>query len=295
MKRFLNRIALVLAVFLLLPQSVNAAQLLMPVGQVIGLALEDNTVTVAAFDEELGAAARNAGLRVGDRIIQIDDTQITSAADVHNALTQSDGTVEVDILRSGKNKRLKLVPEITDQGPKLGVYLKQGITGVGTVTWYDPESGNFGALGHGVNTSNGALVQMERGTAYRASVASVKKGQPGTPGQLLGTLDSGESLGALHKNTDQGIFGQCAEGWQGTCLPVAETDEIHTGPAYIRSTIQGNQVQEYSVEILKIYPASRNNGRNLLLQVTDPALLETTGGIVQGMGVSYNRDNQVNP
>lgn len=286
MKRFLNRIALVLALFLVLPQSVNAAELLVPVGQVIGLALEDNTVTVAAFDEELGAAARRAGLRVGDRITQIDGTQITSAADIRSALTRSDGTVDVDVLRGGKSKTLKLTPEITEEGPKLGVYLKQGITGVGTVTWYDPESGNFGALGHGVNTSEGTLVQMERGTVYRASVAAVKKGKPGTPGQLLGALQSSEPIGTLAKNTEQGIFGQCDEGWQGTCLPVAETDQISTGPAYIRSTIQGNQVQEYSVEILKIYPASRNNGRNLLLQVTDPVLLETTGGIVQGMSGS---------
>jgi len=295
MKQFLKRAALTLALFLLLPQSVNAAQLLIPVGEVIGIALEDNTVTVAAFDEDLGKAAREAGLKVGDRIAKIDNTQIRSAGDIHDALTRSNGTVEVDILREGKSRRLRLVPEITNEGPKLGVYLRQGVTGIGTVTWYDPKTNTFGALGHGVNTSDGKLVQMREGTVYRTSVVSVKKGTAGVPGQLMGTLEGREAIGDLTRNTDQGIFGHSKSGWNGTALPVAASEEIQAGPACIRSTVQGSKVQEYSVEILKIYPASRDNGRNMLLQVTDPALLETTGGIVQGMGVSYNKDNQWNP
>ena len=286
MKQFLKRAALTLALFLLLPQSVNAAQLLIPVGEVIGIALEDNTVTVAAFDEDLGKAAREAGLKVGDRIAKIDNTQIRSAGDIHDALTRSNGTVEVDILREGKSRRLRLVPEITNEGPKLGVYLRQGVTGIGTVTWYDPKTNTFGALGHGVNTSDGKLVQMREGTVYRTSVVSVKKGTAGVPGQLMGTLEGREAIGDLTRNTDQGIFGHSKSGWNGTALPVAASEEIQAGPACIWSTVQGSKVQEYSVEILKIYPASRDNGRNMLLQVTDPALLETTGGIVQGMSGS---------
>ena len=295
MKKMINRIAVVLLAFWLLPQSADAARLLMPVGQVIGLALEDNSVSVVAFDEGLGKAAQEAGLRVGDQIIRIDDTDIQSAGDIHTALTQSDGTVDVRVLRNGRDKFLRLTPEITNNGPKLGVYLKQGVTGVGTVTWYDPESGAFGALGHGVNRADGELLQMQKGTAYRASVASVKKGKVGAPGQLMGALESDEPIGVLDKNTDQGVFGQTDAGWQGICLPVAETDQIQTGQAHIRATVEGDTVQEYSVEILKIYPSSRTNGRNMLLKVTDPALLATTGGIVQGMGVSYNKDNQWNP
>ena len=286
MKGFLNRTAAVLLFLFMLPQTAAAARLLVPVGEVIGISLEDDTVTVAAFDEALGSNARNAGLRVGDRLLRIDDTQITSTEDVHTALTQSDGIVDLEILRSGKSKRMKLRPEITEDGPKLGIYLKQGITGVGTVTWYDPESGAFGALGHGVNTQEGKLVRMHRGTAYPASIVSVKKGLPGTPGQLMGTMESSCPLGTLTKNTEQGIFGTCSKAFQGVCMPAAETGQIQTGPAYIRATVLGQEVQEYSVEILKIYPASRNDGRNMLLKVTDPELLDATGGIVQGMSGS---------
>ncbi len=283
MKRFLNRAAAVLALFILLPQMVSATRLLVPGGQVIGLFLEDNTVTVAAFDEALGSGARAAGLKTGDRIAKIDGLSIRSAADIQKALKQSDGTVQLHILRDGRARQLTLTPEITLEGPKLGIYLKQGITGIGTVTWYDPETGAFGALGHGVNTPEGSLVEMEAGQALPATVASVKKGRPGEPGQLMGTLDSQEALGELTKNTPQGIFGKMEAQVSGIPMPVAERSQVQTGAATILSTVSGKAVREYSVEILKIYPNDRASGRNMLLRVTDPALLAATGGIVQGM------------
>ena len=286
MKKFRYRIAPILLALWLLPQSVQAAKLLVPVGQVIGLELGDSSVTVAAFDDILGADARAAGLKVGDKITQIDQTPIRCAQDIRQALVSSDGTVRIHILREGKSRQLQLTPQITQEGPRLGVYLKQGITGVGTVTWYDPETGNFGALGHGVNDQKGQLVQMTSGNAYRASVLSVKKGKTGAPGQLMGALTDTTPIGALQKNSPQGIFGNNPQGWQGQVLPTAEQGQIRTGSATIRSTVDGNTVREYSVEILKIYPNSRPEGRNLLLQVTDETLLQTTGGIVQGMSGS---------
>ena len=168
----------------------------------------------------------------------------------------------------------------------MGVYLRQGTTGIGTVTYYRPESGEFGALGHGVNTQNGNLLQMTQGSVYGARVAAVKKGTAGTPGQLIGQLTDSEPLGTIAKNTEQGIFGQVSSGVFTEPLPVASESEIHTGPATIRSTVEGNTLREYSVEILKVYSGSRDKGRNLLLKVTDPDLLATTGGIVQGMSGS---------
>jgi len=286
MKRMANRIALTFLSIFLLCQSVCAAEFLIPGGQLIGLELGDNTVTIAAFDETLGTQARAAGLQVGDKITQIDDKTVTCAEDVRQALQCSDGQVDITILRSGKMKTLKLSPKITAEGPRLGVYLKQGITGVGTVTWYDPESGKFGALGHGVNAANGQLLHMQGGKAYRASVLSVKKGAAGDPGQIFGSLNGSQPIGKLSKNTVQGVFGTADESWQGQALPIASASQIKTGAAVIRSTVNDSAVQEYSVEILKIYPNARSGGRNMLLKVTDPALLEATGGIVQGMSGS---------
>lgn len=286
MKKTLTRIMISFMCILLLAQSVSAAQTLVPGGQVIGIALEDGSITVAAFDEALGESAKAAGLQVGDRITHIDDRAVSSAADVRKALERSDGTVQLRLERDGKQKLLSLQPNVTADGPRLGVYLKQGVTGVGTVTWYDPDSREFGALGHGVNDPDGTPVAMLDGKVYKASVASVKKGQSGEPGQLSGTMEGSAPIGSIEKNTPQGIFGTCPAGWGGQALPLAEPEEVRTGTAVIRSTVEGSQTQDYSVEILKIYPNSPQTGRNLLLKVTDPALLEATGGIVQGMSGS---------
>jgi len=285
LKKLTKYTALLLLCVLSLPAKVFAKELI-PVGEVVGLELRDDTVTIAAFDEHLGAAAKAAGVAVGDQIIRIDGSEIHSSKDVRNALERSDGTVDITVSRSGAKKNYQLTPQITASGPKLGIYLRQGITGIGTVTYYDPDTGAFGTLGHGVNDSDGKLLQMVQGYAYEARVLTVRKGRAGDPGQLMGTVDGSSPIGILSANTDRGVFGTTEEGWQGDAVTVADSDEVKTGPAVIRSTVSGDTVREYSVEILKIYPKSRQNGRNLLLRVTDPALLETTGGIVQGMSGS---------
>ena len=266
--------------------SASAATLLIPGGQVVGLELRDNTVTVAAIDEHLGAAARAAGLKEGDRILRIDDTAISSAQDVRGALSKSDGQVDISILRGTKTKRLTLCPTPTQNGPKLGVYLKQGATGIGTVTYYQPEEQKYAALGHGVNTPNGNLLQLTRGSIFSANVQTVKKGAIGAPGQLMGALTQPEPMGTIEKNMAQGVFGHINFAPKTEPLPAAETSQIHTGKATIRSTVSGDTLREYSVEILKIYPNAKDRCRNMLLKVTDPQLLETTGGIVQGMSGS---------
>jgi stage IV sporulation protein B len=267
-------------------QSVSAATLLIPVGEVIGLQLKDDRVTVEGFDDSLGAAATAAGLEEGDQILSIDDVPIHCAEDIRQALKQSDGDVEMHILRGKQTREIEIDPVVTENGPKLGIVLKEGITGIGTVTYYDPASGTFGALGHGVNDPDGDLVVMTQGFAFSAQVDSVRRGKTGEPGQLMGSVISPNSLAQLSKNTPQGVFGAGNRLFSGDPLPAATASEIQAGAATIRSTVQGNTVQEYSVEILKIYPSSGSEGRNLLLKVTDPALLETTGGIVQGMSGS---------
>lgn len=277
--------AICLTVFLLV-QQVNAANLLIPVGQVIGLEIQGNQVTVAGFDTSLGEAAREAGLLEGDQIMKIDDKQILCTEDVRNALKASDGDVDISVLREKAVHHLEMEPVITPDGPKLGVFLRQGISGVGTVTYYDPDSGVFGALGHGINDKSGDLIPMVSGSAYSATVDTIKKGKAGDPGQLMGSVTDMIPIAALSKNTLQGIFGIASVPFRGDPLPTAVVSEIETGPAMIRSTIQNGTIKEYSVEILKIYPSSGADGRNMLLRVTDSRLLESTGGIVQGMSGS---------
>ena len=283
MKKLTVRIFTCVFTLFILAQSVHAEELI-PVGQVIGLELGCGYLSVADFEEN--SPAKTAGLQAGDRILKLDGSAVSSMEDMRRGLTCSDGTVELTVLRNGKEKSFRICPSITAQGPKLGLYLQQSISGVGTVTYYDPEEKTFAALGHGVNTQDGQLVEMVEGNAYNAKVDSVRKGKIGEPGQLMGALTAKVPIGPLTKNTPQGIFGTCRQGFAGQPIPTAETHEIKTGAATIRSTIEGMAVQEYSVEILKVYPDSSATGRNLLLKVTDDRLLSTTGGIVQGMSGS---------
>lgn len=286
MKKLVNGVLAAVMCLYLLPMDALAARQLVPVGKVVGLELSNDTVSVAAFDDAIGTAAKNAGLKIGDEILNIDGVAVDDAADVRQALERSDGQISLRVLRGETEYELNLVPAITEDGPRLGVYLRQGVTGIGTVTWYDPATGAFGTLGHGVNNAKGELVEMTSGRVYSASVMSVKRGKCGEPGQLRGGVDAAAALGSLEKNTAQGVFGCANNGWQGNTMETAAADEIRPGPATICSTVSGNTVQEYSVEILKIYPNSKADGRNMLLRVTDPALLAATGGIVQGMSGS---------
>ena len=282
MKHFGRNFALftILIAFLLIP--VSAATALIPGGQVVGMQLSDGTVTVAAIDETLGKSAKTAGLKTGDKILTVEGVAVSGPEDIRSLLEVCDGTVDLTIRRDGKEKTIRFSPAVTENGPRLGVYLKEGTAGIGTITYYDPQKGTFGALGHGVNTPGGKPVTMKTGQIFEATVLSVKKGKIGTPGQLVGAIADPEGMGSLSKNTSRGIFGKTATP-DAAPIPIGQAK---TGKATIRSTIDQQGLREYSVEILKIYPGATKEGRNLLIRVTDPQLLETTGGIVQGMSGS---------
>ena len=286
MKRFVRCFGVFILLFASLPVNAGASEFLIPVGKVIGLQLQDDVLTVAAYDDVLGSCARDAGLKIGDELLEVDAVPVESVTEVRSALARCDSRVALTVRRGGKIRTLQISPRQTEEGPRLGIYLRQGIAGIGTVTFYDPATGLFGTLGHGVSDARGQLLTMKKGLAYTAEVLSVRKGKCGEPGQLKGNADASAMVGPLLKNTPQGVFGITHTPWEGQALPTAAYSQIQAGPASIRSTVQGDAVQEYSVEILKIYPPDRTDGRNFLIKVTDPELLAATGGIVQGMSGS---------
>lgn len=273
------------ALVLWLSIGVSAREMLIPVGRVVGLTVDEGSVTVAAFDDLLGAAAREAGVQIGDEILTVNGSSIDSAEDLHRAVQASPEGVELILSRRGSEHRVHLIPAVTEQGPKLGLFVREGVTGIGTVTYYDPEDDCFGALGHGVSDSRGRLCQMRRGEVYAATVSGVRVGKIGAPGQLRGDVCEDRALGLLEENTPFGVFGT-GPSWPGEPLPTAEEGDVKEGPALILSNISADQVQTFSVEILKVYRNDPSNGRDLLLHVTDPDLLEQTGGIVAGMSGS---------
>lgn len=285
MKRRWFRCAVAAALSILYSMPALAAQMLIPVGEVVGLSLAEGSVTVAAFHETYGTEARDAGIQIGDEIVVVDGRKIDSAADLFETLKQSDGTVTVELSREGKSHQVTVRPTATADGPRLGVYVREGVTGIGTVTYYDPQKECFGALGHGISDSRGQLAPMRSGWVYEAAVESVKRGRAGEPGQLRGAVSAQAPMGSLRANTHFGVFGTGAE-WTGEALPVAAKEEVHSGKAQILSNINGDEVALFSAEIIKCYHHEESTGRDMMLKVTDERLLTATGGIVAGMSGS---------
>ena len=286
MKRIGKFLMIFAVAMTLLPINARAAELLIPVGKIVGLQLSDNTVTVAAFDDVLGAEARTAGLKIGDEIVQIDTTTIDCTEDVRRALEGCDGDAELIVRRGNRRCTVTVPTRQSDSGPRLGVYLRQGIAGIGTITFYDPDTHRFGALGHGVSGLDGTqLLMLQSGYLVRASVAEVRTGTRGTPGELHGIFDVTDAVGTVEKNTACGIFGTLSQPKPGEAVQTAPASAVTTGAAEILSNVDGEQVQRFSIRIDRVDPDAKN-GRNLLITVTDEALLAKTGGIVQGMSGS---------
>ena len=178
----------------------------------------------------------------------------------------------------------------TDGAYKLGAWIRDSMAGIGTLTFYDPETGAFGALGHGINDVDTALLMpLESGSIMYATVADVKKGESGSPGELHGAFQVDRDMGELYANTGSGVFGTLTDDSLTDGLrpvPVAARREVKLGGATILSNVAGDTVEEYAVEITKVYPGSGGDTRELMVKVTDPRLLEATGGIVQGMSGS---------
>lgn len=264
-------------------QALAAPAYLIPGGNTIGIKLYTQGLVITEIEDD--SAAQRAGLKKGDTILKVDGADADSAQMLTQAV-QSGADVVLTIVRDGRQAQYLIAPSHTDGGYRLGAVVRDSIAGIGTVTYYDPQSGSFGALGHGVNDGTlTRLLPLETGFVVPSSVASVEKGSRGAAGQLHGVFDVTRALGTVEKNTERGLFGSMVQLPDRAALPVAGSDEVKTGQASILSNVEGTQVEEYTVRIDKLYPDA-DNGRNMLLTVTDERLLERTGGIVQGMSGS---------
>ena len=269
---------------------------LVPVGQAVGIKLFSHGVMIVGLEEvatKLGSVspAKESGLKVGDIITQMDGQPVNSIEDVAEIVNQKGGApLELTALRKGKTMEMtaEAAPCLADGSYKLGAWVRDSMAGIGTVTWYEPATKTFCALGHGINdVDTNLLMPLKNGGIMAASVTGIQRGSSGSPGQLHGSFDLTEDLGSLTGNTDCGVFGTLyGDEFSGKALPVARRSEIRTGAATILSNVEEETVQEYSVEILRIYPSSASETRNMMVQVTDERLLEQTGGIVQGMSGS---------
>lgn len=286
---------LVLAAAILSPQAYARAEedrMLVPMGQAVGIQLNtDGVLVVGLVDGEDGgkSPAAAAGLLPGDLITEFNGQKISCADDFRNAAAALDGgPVALTADRDGESLRMTIEPRLTEKGTELGLWLRDGITGIGTLTYYDPETGAFGGLGHSVSdVDSGRLIPMGRGHIMRSSVTDIIRGIAGCPGELCGTFDEGGICGTISKNTVCGIFGQLSAGIPGAgeAIPVADEDEVKLGAATVRATTSGTDIEEFQIEVVRVYRNGDSN-RSMMIKITDPRLIERTGGIVQGMSGS---------
>lgn len=259
--------------------------MLVPVGHTVGIKLFSRGVVVVKLTDG-GTPARECGLRAGDVIVECGGDAVTSTEQFQSLLQKSGGSAaDLQVDRSGDRMTLSVEPSQNDQGVYcIGAWVRDSMAGIGTMTYYDPATGAFGALGHGVtDTDTALLMPFSNGSILPSTVKAVKKGEAGSAGELRGDFDLTGDLGPLYANTASGIFGTLdAAPEAGAAVP---TGAALPGPASVLANVQGDQVREYDIEILKVASDSAG-GRDLVLSVTDPALLETTGGIVQGMSGS---------
>ena len=274
-------------------------KMLYPGGQAIGILLRTDGILVVGqspifVDGEAQNPAEEAGIQPGDVITRVGDVAVThddQLALLVNQLGEQQKPVILHIQRQNREMTKEITPIYCAESKsyRIGLLIRDNAGGVGTLTFVDPETMEYGALGHMIsNSETQSKINILKGKLVTAQIQGIKKGTSGYPGEKIGRFVSNFSLGTIEKNTTAGIFGVLTdenvltESSYTQALPTAAPNQIVLGPAQIFTAIDGNKVECFDVEIEKVMPAHKD-GKGLVVRVTDPVLLEKTGGIVQGM------------
>ena len=269
-----------------------------PGGEAIGLRLYTSGVLVVGMSEIVGtdnktySPYKESGIKEGDMIVKVDDESVTCTSDLISKVNECNGKkVEITYIRDGNNYTTEMLQTKTEENEyKLGLWVRDAATGVGTITYYDPQSKMFGALGHGIlDVDTNQLIDIAKGEVITSKIISIIKGEKGSPGEVQGSIDNGKVIGEVYKNTNFGIYGKLTNTdfiENGTELEVMPRDEVKTGKASIICTLDDNKREEYEIEIERVYTATNRSNKNMIIKVTDERLLEKTGGIIQGMSGS---------
>ena len=266
-------------------------RMLIPGGQAIGVALKTQGVLVVAR----GGGSSKTPLREGDVILAAGGSSVSSTAELTACIANMQGEeISMRIQRGGREMDVTApVPvDEADGKRRLGVWVRDSTAGVGTLSYIDPDTGAYGALGHAiVDADTGSTLTVQDGALLRATVVGVTPGQSGKAGELRGNfLKAGEQIGTLSVNGAYGIYGMLGDAPQASLypqgLPVGTQSSVHTGAAEILSTVDGGVPQAYAVEIVRCIRQDEPAPKGMVLRVTDERLLARTGGIVQGMSGS---------
>ena len=272
-------------------------------GDAFGLKMYTNGLIVVGFsDVKTERGSRNpaleAGIEKGDLLKTVNGVRLAKNSDVASLINASGGAEATLVLeRSGERMTVTLSPALSaeDGKYKLGMWVRDSAAGIGTVSFYEPETGLFVGLGHGIyDTDTETLMPAAKGEIVKTTITGVKRGEKGSPGELYGVFDQETVIGELHGNSALGVYGKLTNAVAGDELPIALKQEIEVGDAKLITPAIGGGKAEYDVRITSVVNDDRGSGRNMIIKITDEKLLELTGGIVQGMsGSPIVRDGKI--
>ncbi|MBO4293719.1 MAG: SpoIVB peptidase [Clostridia bacterium] len=271
-----------------------------PSGNIAGVKLYTSGILVVGMSEIEGEDNKkhkpyeNSGIEEGDSIISIDNTKISTTQDLIDTVNASSGKdLAIEYVHNNATATCSITPVKTSNNEyKLGLWVRDSAAGVGTVTFYDPSTKCFGALGHGItDIDTEELINIESGEFITTQILNIKKGETGNPGRIQGTIDNQTNIGTISKNTKFGIYGKVSNPSalkidSSKEMEVALREEIKEGPAKILCNLDGSSTKEYDIKIERIYRENNYDNKSMKIKVTDEELLNKTGGIIQGMSGS---------
>lgn len=273
-----------------------------PGGEAIGVLLSPHglvvvrTVAVMGTDGKERSPAAEAGIRRGDIILRVEHEAIRHPVQLQTLVDQKarqGDSVKLVVRRGGQTLGIEVNP-VESRGAQpgetryvLGLYLEEPVAGVGTLTFWDPITRRYGALGHMISEGDDRAIVVSDGRIVSAQIRGIQRGARGQPGEKFGLFDDETGmLGTIEKNSPFGIYGRLFHVLPGEAIPVALAHEVKEGPAEILTVLDGDRVERFSVEILSVSRQHRPDGKGLVVKVTDAQLLSRTNGIVQGMSGS---------
>lgn len=290
--KFKNKLLLIISILLITIIPINTlaySNYVIASGKTIGIQVNSKGVLVVGFYEVDNAyIGKDAGFEIGDKITKVNNQDVETISSMVDALNK-EGKTEIDftITRENKEKTIHLsLKEDENKVLKTGLYVKDQINGIGTLTYIDPETKRFGALGHEiVETATAQKFEIKDGKIFDATVSNIKKSRDGNAGEKNATYDKTTSAGEIDNNDITGIYGNYKEEIANMeTLEVGDIEDIKKGKATIRTVIENEQVEDFNINIIGIDTTSKT--KNILFEITDEDLLKKTGGVVQGMSGS---------
>ena len=269
-----------------------------PIGNIIGLRLYTNGVLIVGMSEieninnVIEKPFENLDIKEGDTIIKVNNSEIQNIEALQKEINNSEGkNINLTLLKEdGTISTSNIKPvQVGNKEYKLGLWVKDAATGVGTLTYYEPDTKQFAALGHGItDVDTDKLINIDSGSIVKSKVVSIQKGEEGKPGEIRGSIINQPVIGKVYKNTEFGIFGEITETSNlqidySKKFKVALRDEIEEGDASIYCSLDGKETKEYKIKIEKIFKENNENNKSMLIEVVDEELIQKTGGIIRGL------------